>query len=487
MSAERKSPGPDGSRTITIDPVTRLEGHAKITLHLGEDGELADARFHITEFRGFEKFCEGRPLWEMPGITARICGICPVSHLLASAKAGDAVLAVDIPRGAEKLRRLMNLSQILQSHALSFFHLSAPDLLLGMDSDPAKRNVFGLMAADPETARRGIRLRQYGQEIIEALGGKRIHPSWAVPGGVREPLNEETAKTLKEKLPESQQTVRDALDLFRRIAEGFREEAEVLGDFPSLFMGLVADDGGWEHYGGTIRFVDADGTVVADHLDPKDYRSYIGEATESWSYLKFPYFRERGYPEGMYRVGPLARMNICNHMGTPLAEEARREFRDLANGEPVTSSFFYHYARLVEMLAATETIGLLLDDPELRAAPFRAEAGINRLSGVGVSEAPRGTLFHDYVVDEHGLIQKANLIIATGQNNLAMNRTVLQAARHYIRKGSTIPEGVLNRIEAGVRAFDPCLSCSTHAFGQMPLRVTLYGPEGEKLDERSRD
>ncbi len=486
MSSESNAGNARPGRTVTIDPVTRLEGHAKITLHLDNEGRVADARFHITEFRGFEKFCEGRPLWEMPGITARICGICPVSHLLASAKAGDRILAVAIPRSAEKLRRLMNLGQILQSHALSFFHLSAPDLLLGMDSDPASRNVFGLMNAEPELARSGIRLRQFGQEIIEALGGNKIHPSWAVPGGVREPLNSEAGERLKARLPEALETVNGALDLFRKIASRFEEEANALGDFPSLFMGLVAEDGSWEHYDGKIRFVDADGTVVGDGLDPGDYRSFIGEATENWSYLKFPYYKPRGYPDGIYRVGPLARLNICERMGTPRADEAWAEFRKNGGGRPVSSSFHYHHARLVEMLAAVERIGILLDDPELVSEPFRAEAGINRLTGVGVSEAPRGTLFHDYTVDRHGILQKVNLIIATGQNNLAMNRTVLQAAQHYIR-GSTIPEGLLNRIEAGVRAFDPCLSCSTHAFGQMPMRVALFGPEGERLDERTRD
>ncbi len=482
------NPKPENSkaRTLTIDPVTRLEGHAKITLHLDDKGRVADARFHVTEFRGFEKFCDGRPLWEMPGITGRICGICPVSHLLASAKAGDEILAVAVPSAATKLRRLMNLGQIVQSHALSFFHLSAPDLLLGMDSEPASRNVFGLMAAEPELARGGIRLRQFGQEIIESLGGKKIHPCWAVPGGVRGQLVDAKRTAMQDRIPEALRTAREALALFQKLASKFEEEAAALGDFPSLFMGLVGEDGTWEHYDGTLRFVDATGSLVADGLDPRDYRSFIGEATESWSYLKFPYYRDHGYPDGMYRVGPLARLNLCERMGTPLADEAWQQFRDTAGGKPVTSSFYYHYARLVEMVGAIERIEILLDDPEILSDQIRSNAGVNRLRGVGVSEAPRGTLFHDYTVDEHGLIEKTNMIIATGQNNLAMNRTVLQAAQHYIT-GNTIPEGLLNRIEAGVRAFDPCLSCSTHAFGQMPLQVALYGPEGGKLDERTRD
>jgi NAD-reducing hydrogenase large subunit len=483
------------SQRITIDPVTRIEGHAKITIYLDDTGQVTDARFHVTEFRGFEKFCEGRPLWEMPGITARICGICPVSHLLASAKAGDRILAVAIPPAAAKLRRLMNLAQIIQSHALSFFHLSAPDLLLGMDSDPQSRNVFGLIATEPELARGGIRLRQFGQEIIEILGGRKIHPSWAVPGGVRESLSPEgRSRHIQSRIPEVQSTVLDALARFKRLLKDFEKETQTFGNFPTLFMGLVTEDGLWENYDGYIRFVDSAGNIIADKLDPTRYQEFIGEAVESWSYLKFPYYRPLGYPDassrthldnGIYRVGPLARLNICTHIGTPLADQELREFRDRGNGT-VLSSFFYHYARLIEILASIEQIEVLLDDPELSATRLCAEAGINQLEAVGCTEAPRGTLFHHYKVDENGLIQKVNLIIATGQNNLAMNRTVAQIARHFIHS-SEIPEGMLNRVEAGIRAFDPCLSCSTHAAGQMPLHIQLVGVGGNILNEVWRD
>lgn len=474
------------ARTVVIDPVTRVEGHGKITIHLNDEGEVADARFHITEFRGFEKFCEGRPLWEMPGITARICGICPVSHLLASAKAGDEILAVAIPKAARNLRRLMNLGQIIQSHALSFFHLSAPDLILGMDSDPVSRNVFGLIATNPDLARSGIRLRQFGQEVIDHLGGKRIHPSWAVPGGVRAHLDEERRALIRKQLPEARQTTENALAIFKRVLDKFQDEARALGDFPSLFMGLVTKDGAWEHYDGKLRFIDADGDIVADRVEPADYRSVIHEAVEPWSYMKFPYYAPYGYPGGMYRVGPLARLNVCSHIGTPRADEELRSFRSGAGGRPITSSFFYHYARLIEILAALEQVELLLDDPEIVSTRVRAEAGVNSLHGVGASEAPRGTLLHDYEVDENGLIRKANLIIATNQNNLAINRAVLQAARHYIH-GSDIPEGALNRIEASVRAFDPCLSCSTHAYGKIPLKVELISATGKVMAEIARD
>ncbi len=473
------------SKTIVIDPVTRIEGHAKISIFLDDNGQVDDARFHVVEYRGFEKFCEGRPMWEMAGITARICGICPVSHLLASAKTGDKILGVNIPTAADKLRRLMNLAQITQSHALSFFHLSSPDFLLGWDSDPAKRNIFGLIASDPELAKSGIRLRQFGQTIIELLGAKKIHAAWSVPGGVRSPLSEESKKWIKERLPEAYETANNALTLFKGLLNRFETEVKTFGNFPSLFMGLVREDGLWEHYEGKIRITDSQGNIVADNLKEEDYQDFIGESVEKWSYLKFPYYKPLGYPQGIYRVGPLARLNICSGFGTEKADQELQEFRDRTGGV-ATSSFFYHYARLVEIIACLERIDRLINDPDLLSKKTRAKAGINNLEGIGVSEAPRGTLFHHYHVDENGLIKKVNLIIATGNNNLAMNQTVVQIAKHYV-KGNAITEGMLNRVEAGIRCYDPCLSCSTHAAGQMPLQIQLFGANGDLLDEVCRD
>lgn len=473
------------SKTIIIDPVTRIEGHAKISIFLDDKGEVNDARFHVVEYRGFEKFCEGRPMWEMAGITARICGICPVSHLLASAKTGDKILAVNIPIAAEKLRRLMNLAQITQSHALSFFHLSSPDFLLGWDSDPAKRNIFGLIASDPELAKSGIRLRQFGQTIIELLGAKKIHAAWSVPGGVRSPLSEESRQWIIERLPEAYETANNALSLFKGLLDRFETEVKTFGNFPSLFMGLVGEEGVWEHYGGHIRFTDSQGNIIADNLKEEDYQDFIGESVEKWSYLKFPYYKPLGYPQGIYRVGPLARLNICSSFGTEKADQELKEFRDRVGGV-ATSSFFYHYARLVEIIACLERIERLVNDPDILSKKTRAKAGINNLEGIGVSEAPRGTLFHHYNVDENGLIKKVNLIIATGNNNLAMNQTVTQIAKHYV-KGNAMTEGMLNRVEAGIRCYDPCLSCSTHAAGQMPLHIQLFGTNGDLLDEVCRD
>ncbi|NEN89815.1 MAG: Ni/Fe hydrogenase subunit alpha [Okeania sp. SIO3H1] len=474
------------SKTIVIDPVTRIEGHAKISVILDDAGEVSDCRFHVVEYRGFEKFCEGRPFTEMAGITARICGICPVSHLLASAKTGDKILAVQVPPAGEKLRRMMNLGQLTQSHALSFFHLSSPDFLLGWDSDPAKRNVFGLMEENPDLARAGIRLRQFGQTVIELLGAKKIHAAWAVPGGVRSPLSEEGREWIKNRLPESFETTNTAISLFKGLLdEQLKTEAEVFGKFPSLFMGLVGANGDWEHYGGKLRFTDSEGNIVADNLSEENYQEFLGEAVESWSYLKFPYYKPMGYPDGIYRVGPLARLNVCSQIGTEKADRELKEMQERVGGVP-TSSFFYHYARLIEIIACLERIEQLIDDPDIVSPRTRATAGINCLEGVGVSEAPRGTLFHHYKVDENGIIQKVNMIIATGQNNLAMNQTVTQIAKHYIHNNQ-IPEGMLNRVEAGIRAFDPCLSCSTHAAGQMPLHIQLIAANGNILDEVYRN
>jgi NAD-reducing hydrogenase large subunit len=473
------------SKRIVIEPVTRIEGHAKISIFLDNEGNVSDAEFHVVEFRGFEKFCEGRPYSEMPGITQRICGICPVSHTLASAKAGDAIMAVNIPPAANKLRRLMNLGQLVQSHALSFFLLSAPDFLLGWDTPPAQRNVFGLIASNTDLARAGIRLRQFGQEVIEILGGKKIHPAWAVPGGVRNPLAEEGRVRIRAWLPECFATTKLALDLFQKTMETHQREIQIYGNFPSLFLGLVTPDGTWEHHDGNLRFIDSSGSIIADQLDPRKYDEFISESVQGSSYLKSPYYTPLGFPDGMYRVGPLARLNVCERMGVPQADIELKNFKSMGRGA-VTSSFLYHYARLIEILAALEYIELSMDDPDLLSEDLRADAGINSLRGVGVSEAPRGTLFHDYTVDRDGLLEKVNLIVATGQNNLAMNQTVAQIARHYVR-GHAIPEPLLNRVEHGIRCFDPCLSCSTHAAGRMSLHIRLIGPNGAVLNEALRD
>jgi NAD-reducing hydrogenase large subunit len=476
------------SQTITIAPVTRIEGHAKITIQLNDSGEVADARFHVTEFRGFEKFCLGRSYREMPSITERICGICPVSHALASAKAGDALKGVKIPPAAEKLRRLMHYAQLVQSHALSFFLLSGPDLLLGMESDPAKRNLIGLIEAQPELAREGIRLRQFGQEVIRLLGDRAVHPAWAVSGGVREPLSTEKRDWIVARLPEALQTALKAIDLGNDALERMSEEVGCYGNFPSLFLGLVSPDGGLEQYDGRLRLIDSEGKKLEEDLDPSRYAELIGEGEQSWSYLKFPYYKPLGHEgaAGMYRVGPLARLNVADYAGTPLAERELRRFRHFRDGGgPVLGSFYYHQARLIELLFCLERIGQLLEDPELLDSHVRSHARTNNRIGIGVVEAPRGVLFHEYHVDDQGLLSYVNLIIATGQNNLAMNRTVLQIAQKYLQ-GGRLEEGLLNRVEHGIRCYDPCLSCSTHAVGRMPMQIELLGPDGLLIQRLGR-
>ncbi len=472
------------SQTITIDPVTRLEGHGKITIQLNGQGEVEDAHFHVTQVRGFERFSEGRPFYEMPSLMARVCGICPVSHLIASAKACEAIMSVRIPHTAAQLRRMLNMAQMVQSHALSFFHLSSPDLLLGMESDPKARNIFGVLAARPDLGRAGIGLRRFGQRIIELLGGKRIHTGWVVPGGVTEPLSSAHRDEILAMLPEAYSNIGLALGAYKKIASSFKKEIEVFANFPSNYLGLINEDESIEFTDGALRLIDAQGNIVEDGITASRYTEVIGEAVEPYSYTKFAYYKPLGYPKGSYRVGPLARLNIAKSMGTPKAEKELAEFKQLASG-PVQSSFYYHHARLVEALYGIEKIEEILADARILEKHVRATAGVNRLEGAGQAEAPRGTLNHHYKVDENGKITWANLVIATGQNNNAMNKGVLQVAKHYIKKGK-FTEGILNRVEAVVRTFDPCLSCSTHAFGQMPLVLTLVNADGEVVDQLVR-
>ncbi len=474
------------SRTICIEPVTRIEGHARITLQLAETGEVEDARFHITQFRGFEKFCEGRPYREMPALTARTCGICPVSHILASNKACDDLLAVSIPETAEKLRRIMNLAQLLQSHALSFFHLSSPDLLLGWDSEPATRNIFGVMQQHPALAKDGIRLRQIGQQIIEQLGGKKIHPTWVVPGGVNAPLTAEQRDALLALLPEALEIAKRTYAQFKSWLPQFKDETLHFGNIPTLFLSLVSSKGHLEHYSGYLRIKDAHGRIIEDQVPPADYQRIIGEAVEDDSYMKFPFYKPLGYPRGMYRVGPLARLNNADACGTPFADVALAEFRTLQEDSGVvSSSFHYHYARLVEIIYAIEQMQRLFKDPEILGTRVQARARGNRNEGIGVSEAPRGTLIHHYRIDDHGLITWLDLIIATGHNNLAMNRSIKQVADAYV-DGNRLQEGMLNRVEAVIRCYDPCLSCASHAVGQMPLAIELRNASGQIVDQLRR-
>jgi NAD-reducing hydrogenase large subunit len=466
-------------KKLVIDPVTRIEGHAKIDIFLDDAGHVTDTQFHVTQVRGFEKFTEGRPFYEMPSITARICGICPVSHLLASAKACDAIMAVAPPPAGVKLRELIHCAQFVQSHALSFFHLSAPDLLLGFDSDPAHRNIFGLIEENPEMARAGVALRKFGQEIIQGLAQERVHPSWIVPGGVNAPLQTEVRDRILAGLPAARALAERTIAYFKTVLDQFAEEIANFGSAPTMYAGLVDDDGGLQWYDGLLKFRDAEGATVATDIRARDYTQYIGEAALRDSYLKAPYYKPVGYPEGVYRVGPLARLNVADRCGTPAADRELAEFRQ-RSGPIVHSSFHFHYARLIELLHGLEKIELLLNDAEILSKHVRSRANVNSLEGVGMIEAPRGVLLHHYKVDEDGAIKWVNLIVATGHNNLAINAGVKQVAQHFI-DGEHFKEGMLNRVSAVVRAYDPCLSCSTHANGMPALQLVLRGPDGRVL------
>ena len=472
-------------KRITIEPVSRIEGHAKITIQLDDQGHVANTEFHVTQVRGFEKFTEGHPFYEMPGITARICGICPISHLLASAKACDSIMAVRIPPAAQKLRELVHCAQIVQSHALSFFYLSAPDFLLGMDSNPAARNVLGVIAEHPELARDGIELRKFGLMIIEGLAQERVHPSWIVPGGVSAPLSSAVRDRILAELPTARQIADRTIRFFKAALDNYKEEIEFFGSFPTMHAGLVDHKGNLQLYDGGLRFRDAAGAIVEEHIPCEDYSEWIGEASLRESYLKAPFFKPLGYPQGVYRVGPLARINAASQCGTPLADAEFTEFHQRF-GAVAHSAFLYHYARLIEIVYALEKIQSLLDDPRILDTHVRATAGVNALEGVGMIEAPRGTLIHHYKVNEDGAITWANLIVATGHNNLAIGRSVKQVSEHFI-DGTRLTEGMLNRVSAVVRAYDPCLSCSTHALGVPAVHIELVDSAGNLLDELKND
>jgi NAD-reducing hydrogenase large subunit len=467
-------------KRITIEPVTRVEGHGKVTIQLDDAGHVADAKFQVTQVRGFEKFTEGRPYYEMPGITSRICGICPISHQLASSKACEAIMAVRIPRTAQLLREIVHCAQIVQSHALSFFYLSAPDLLLGMDADPAIRNVVGVIEANPELARAGIELRKFGLQIIEGLAEERVHPSWIVPGGVKSPMAVQTRDRFLAAIPQAMATTEKTLSIFKGTLDSFAEEIAHFGSAPTMYAGMVDHAGNIQLYDGVLRFRGANGEMVQDRIAADRYSDFIAEATVSNSYLKAPYYRSLGHPLGSYRVGPLARLNVADALGTPRADAELRELRQCFGRMP-HSAFLYHYARLIEVLYAIECSKILLLEPDVLDTHVRAVAGVNAPEGVGMIEAPRGTLIHHYKVDENGGITWANLIVATGHNNHAIGESVRQVSEHFI-KGDHLEEGMLNRVSAVVRAYDPCLSCSTHAFGVPALEISLVSADGVLLD-----
>lgn len=473
------------AQKITIEPVTRIEGHAKVTIHMKEDGNVEHAYFHVNEFRGFEKFCEGRMVFEMPFITPRICGICPVSHHLAAAKAGDEVMGTPPPRPANLLRELLHMGQIVQSHGMHFFELAGPDLLLGFDADPAVRNVVGLVQKNPELAVKAVNLRKFGQQIIETVAGRRIHPVFAIPGGVNKALSAEGRSKILAGLDEATNTIQIGLGVMKDWAEKNREDVERFAVLKSGYFGMVTPTNGLELYNGEVRLVDSQGKQL-EKFDGRNYLDYVAEHVEPWSYLKFPYYKKLGWPGGVYRVGPLGRLNTADHIETPLAQEEMKIWKSLNGGKPVENTLYFHYARLIECLFAAERVRILLDDPDILSTDILNTRTDFKGEGVGFIEAPRGSLIHHYWANENGQLERVNMIVATGHNNWAMSAAVDSVAKTYIN-GKQVTEGLLNRVEAAIRAHDPCLSCSTHAVGQMPIEIEFYDPNGNLIRTMSRN
>ncbi len=482
---ERHVEATNGTRRVVIEPVTRVEGHGKVVIHLDEKGEVSQARLHIVEFRGFERFVQGRPYWEVPVLVQRLCGICPVSHHLAAAKAMDMVIGVDkLTPTAEKMRRLMHYGQTYQSHALHFFHLASPDLLFGFDADVAVRNVIGVAAAHPELAVQGVMMRKFGQEVIKATAGKKIHGTGAIPGGINKNLSIAERDVFLKDIEQQMTWARGALKVAMDYTVANLEKLAPFGTFESNHAGLVAPDGAMDLYDGGLRAIDADGNIIFDHMAPAKYAEFLAEEVRPWSYMKFPFIRSIGPENGWYRVGPLSRVNVCNRIDTPEAEEARKVFMAVTQNKPNHITMAYHWARMIELLHSAEKIVELLHDPDLQGSDLMAK-GEFRGEGMAIIEAPRGSLFHHYRVDENDQVTMANLIVSTTSNNEPMNRAVSSVAKTYL-SGKTITEGLLNHIEVAIRAYDPCLSCATHALGQMPLVVDLVDHEGNVLDHKAK-
>jgi len=477
----------NGKRKLVINPVTRVEGHGKVTIIMDEHNHVERARFHVIEFRGFERFVQGRFYWEAPVLVQRLCGICPVSHHLCGAKATDVIVGADqLTPTAEKMRRLMHYGQTYQSHALHFYHLASPDLLFGFDAPVAKRNVIGVIAEFPEVAKKAVLMRRYGQEVIKATSGKKIHGTGAIPGGINKSLSDEERNTLAKDADTMIEWAIEGLELCKNVTKEGGQDLLEFGSFPSNHLSIVRPDGCLDLYDGVLRAIDADGNPIFDQIQPADYLDYIAEEVRPWSYMKFPFIKTLGKQKGWFRVGPLARINCCDFIDTEVAEKERQEFMALGGGKPINSTMAYHWARMIELVHAAEKMKELLDDPDIQGKDL-VTSGERRNRGVAWLEAPRGTLFHHYEVNpDTDQIVLANLIVSTTCNNEPMNQAVQKVAAQHLEGKAEITEGLLNHIEVGIRAYDPCLSCATHALGQMRLQVQLLGADGAIRDQRFR-
>ncbi|MFB0556870.1 MAG: Ni/Fe hydrogenase subunit alpha [Dehalococcoidia bacterium] len=486
-------------KKITIDPITRLEGHGKIEIFLDEEGNVANAYLQIPELRGFEKFCEGRPVEELPRITPRICGVCPSAHHMASTKATDAVYHVDPPPAAKKLRELFYCAHMIHSHIAHFYALAGPDFIPGFDAPPEERNILGLIKkVGLEIGSEVIKHRAYAQDIQAIIGGKATHPVCGLPGGMSRVITEEERKDFEEKAKSLVEFGKFGLKLFDEQVLANKKYLDLItGDvyfMKSYYMGMVDGNNKVNFYDGDIRVVDEEGKEVVK-FKPAQYLDYISEHTEPWSYLKFPFLKKVGWKgfvegkdSGIYRVNSLARLNIADGMATPLAQEAYEKMFETLGGKPVHATLAFHWARLIEMLYAAERLLELAKDKEVTDTNIRTIPTATPDEGVGVVEAPRGTLYHHYQTDERGIVQKVNLIVATGNNHAAMCMSVKKAAQAVIKKGKEITEPLLNMVEMAFRAYDPCMACATHFLpGQMPLEVIIRDSEGNEIKRLKRN
>ncbi len=473
-------------KTITIAPVSRIEGHAKVTIQLDDGGNVADTQVNVVELRGFEKFCIGRPVEELPRIVTSICGVCPWSHHLASAKTNDAVFGVEPPPTGRKLRELCNAIAYTEEHILHFFFLAGPDFIMGPDADYTVRNVFGVAEANPEIGRKVIRARHLGAQMLGIVSGKSIHPVTAVPGGFSKPLTEAERQRMVPMADEVLEFAKFAIAFAKEnLFPKYLDEIQSLGVIETGFLGTVADDGSLNLYDGKLRLMKPDGTY--EEFAYAQYRDHIAEHVEPWSYLKFPYAKKWGgfsmdpaAPSGIYRTNTLARINVADRMTTPLAQVEFEEFREQF-GRPAQQTLLYNYARLIELLHNAELAVQLLNDPEITGTETRVPVRPRAARGIGCVEAPRGTLIHEYETDDDGLVTDVNLIVGTTHNNAPINMSVKQAATSLIHDG-VYDQGTLNRIEMAIRAYDPCLSCATHKLdGTLPVRVDIFDHTGEQV------
>ncbi|AMD18182.1 F420-nonreducing hydrogenase [Methanobrevibacter sp. YE315] len=469
---------------LTMEPVTRIEGHAKITVHLDDAGNVEETRLHVMEFRGFEKFLQGRPVEELPRIVPRICGICDVQHHLAAAKAVDQIFGFDdyeILPTAYRMREIMNWGSYMHSHALHFYFLAAPDLIIP-NGTRKTRNVFQVIKDMPEIALQAINIRRNGLEMVRKIGGRPIHPTSSTPGGISTELDADTQKDLLERAKQNVELAQATLDLAIPVFEENIDLVASLGNFgDTRHCGTVKPDGTWDVYNGNIRFRDKDGSDMFEYRN-EEYTDYVAEHVKPYSWLKFPYIKEMGYPEGIYRVAPLSRINVCDQMPkeAPLAQEALNAFRD-AFGY-AQAPLLFNYARLIELLASAECAAAALEE-DLSGKKFPDELERTEGEGVGIVEAPRGTLIHHYKSDDNGQTSYANIVVATIQNNPAMEMGIHQVAKDYIKPGVEVDDKIFNLMEMVIRAYDPCLSCATHSMdSQMRLaEVDIVDSEGNLI------